>query len=110
MHPLKIFTLLSISILILNQLSLMLTGASEYRLWIAIALTLPLLFPLKGLWTDRRYTYKWTGFLPMLYFAIGVSEAFVTADASYYGVVNILASGVLFLASMYYSRYLRSIS
>jgi uncharacterized membrane protein len=108
MHPLKLFTLLSISILILNQLSLLVTGTSEYRLWISIALTLPLLIPLKGLWSDQRYTYKWTGFLPMLYFAIGVSEAFVTADASYYGIINILASGVLFLASMYYSRYLRS--
>lgn len=109
MHPLKLITLLSISILIVNQLSLALFTESRWRLALAFALALPLLIPLKGLWQDRRYTYKWTGFLPMLYFSIGVSEAFVAPGTGYYGTINILASGVLFIASMYYSRYLRQI-
>ncbi len=108
-HPLKLLTLISIAALIINQLSLIVTSEEEYRWWISAVLVLPLLFPLKGLWTDRRYTYKWTGFLPMLYFFIGVSEDFVASGSSFYGSVNILASGVLFIASMYYSRYLRHI-
>ncbi len=108
MHPLKIFTLLSLLVLILNQLSLFFSNATGDQWWLASLLTLPLLLPVKGLWSDRLYTYKWTGFLPMLYFFIGVSEAFVASENGLYGKINILASGVLFLSSMYYSRYLKA--
>jgi len=104
MHPLKLLTLATLSILILNQLSLALDGQ---HYWLAALLTLPLLLPFNGLWKDRRYTYKWTGFLPMLYFSIGVSEVFIESATRYYGAVNVLASGVLFLSCIYYSRYLK---
>ncbi len=105
MHPLKLTALAALFLLILNQLSLAFSGQ---HYWMAGVLTLPLLIPLKGLWRDRRYTWKWSGFLPMLYFSIGVSEAFVNAGTRFYGMVNVIVSGVLFLACIYYSRYLKS--
>jgi len=45
----------------------------------------------------------------MLYFSIGVSESFANPDLQIYGALNILLSGVLFVSSIYYSRYLRQL-
>ncbi len=106
-HPLKILTLLSISILIGSQIALIFWLQNDYRFLIALVLMTPLLLPLKGLFSDRRYTYKWTGFLTMLYFSIGISESFANSDLRLYGVLNILFSCLLFVGSIYYSRYLR---
>ncbi len=106
MHPLKLIALAALFLLMLNQWSL---AFGDQHYWLAAGLTLPLLVPLKGLWRDRRYTWKWSGFLPMLYFSIGVSEAFADTGTRFYGMINIIVSGVLFLACIYYSRYLKSV-
>ena len=108
-HHLKLVCLVSLIALIVTQLSLMLWIENDYRWMIALALTLPLLLPLKGLFQDRRYTYKWTGFLTLLYFCIGISEAFANPAHRVYSVLTILFSIALYLGSMYYSRYLRVI-
>ncbi len=76
---------------------------------IAGVLGLPLLFPLKGIISSNRYTFKWTGFITLIYFAIGVSESFANSDLRIYGSLNILLSGTLYLSSIYYSRYLRQL-
>ncbi len=107
MHPLKFFALLSVAVLFLTQWLLPWMIDNEMRLWIAAALSLPLLFPLVGMLRDRLYTYKWTGFLALLYFLIGVSEAFSTEALRLYGVINLVASQLLFFTSVYYTRFLR---
>ncbi len=71
-----------------------------------ILLALPLLLPFKGLIGDRRYTYKWIGFLTMAYFCIGISELVSNPELRIYGFATSVASILLFLASIYYARYL----
>ena len=71
-----------------------------------LALALPLLIPFKGLLSNQRYTYKWIGFLTLLYFCIGISELVSNPQLRLYGFGTSVASMLLFLASIYYARYL----
>ena len=105
-HPLKIISLLSLAGQILNQLSLLYWLDGEIRYALAIVFTLPLLLPLYGLAAEKLYTYRWTGFLTMLYFIIGVSEAFSNPQLRIYAVLTLCFSTALFISSIYYSRYL----
>lgn len=107
LHPLKLLTLSSLSLLFLNQLALVFLLQQESAWLIASLAAAPLLLPLYGLIGDRRYTYKWVGFLTLFYLAIGVSEAFSNPTLRIYGVLNIAASCLMFVSSIYYSRYLR---
>ncbi|MBC8211090.1 MAG: DUF2069 domain-containing protein [Gammaproteobacteria bacterium] len=106
-HPLKLISLISILSLIICQASLSWWLSNDLRFYIASILTLPLLIPLRGLITDRRYTFKWVGFLTFLYFIVGVSEAFANPDLRVYSTLTISFSCLLFLSSIYYSRYLK---
>jgi uncharacterized membrane protein len=105
-HPLKIISLSALIAQILNQLSLLLWVEGDIRFILAPVFALPLLIPLSGLFKDKLYTYRWTGFLTMLYFIIGVSESFTNADLRVYGVLTLCFSTTLFLSSIYYSRFL----
>ena len=73
--------------------------------WLAL-LALPLAIPLNGMLRDRRYTYKWVGFLALLYFCIGISELFSNPELRVYGFATTIASTLFFLAVIYYARYL----
>lgn len=106
-HPLKLISLMAIAGLILSQLGLLLWLDNDYRVAIACALTLPLLIPLKGLLDNRRYTYKWVGFLTLLYIGIGISESFSNPELRLYSILTLVFSSLLFIGSVYYSRYLR---
>ncbi len=105
MHPLKAISLLSWSTLLACQLALpwMTQATADY--WVML-LALPLLLPLRGLLRDQRYTYKWIGFLTLVYFCIGISELVSNPDLRIYGFAATVASMLLFLASIYYARYL----
>jgi uncharacterized membrane protein len=105
MHSLKLISLLSWAILITLQMALPWMMQPEGNLWLLL-LVLPLLIPLKGLLSNQRYTYKWTGFLTLLYFCIGISELFSNPQLRSYGIGTSVASMLLFLASIYYARYL----
>lgn len=102
MHGLKITCLLSWLTLIVLQLSLTWFSANYWMLLLAV----PLMIPLKGLLGDRRYTYKWIGFLALLYFCIGISELVSNPELRLYALATTIASTLLFLASIYYARYL----
>jgi len=71
-----------------------------------ILLALPLLIPLPGMLRDRRYTYKWIGFLTLPYFCIGISELVSNPELRVYGFGATAASMLLFLGSIYYARFL----
>lgn len=105
-HPLKIISLIAVTGQILNQLSLLYWIEGNIRYILAPAFAIPLLIPLSGMIRERLYTYRWTGFLTMMYFLIGVSESFTNPDLRIYGVLTLVFSISLFLSSIYYSRYL----
>ena len=105
MHSLKLISLLSWAILITLQMALPWMMRPEGSLWLLL-LVLPLLIPLKGLLSNQLYTYKWIGFLTLLYFCIGISELVSNPQLRSYGVGTSVASMLLFLASIYYARYL----
>jgi uncharacterized membrane protein len=104
-HPLKAISLLSWFARLVCQLTLPWLTQASANYWVML-LALPLLVPLKGLLGDQRYTYKWIGFLTLLYFCIGISELVSNPDLRIYGFATTVASMLLFLASIYYARYL----
>ena len=105
MHSLKIISLMSWASLLALQVALPWMTNPQGNNWL-LALVLPLLIPLKGLLGNQRYTYKWIGFLTLLYFCIGISELVSNPQLRLYGFGTSIASMLLFLASIYYARYL----
>lgn len=108
MHPLKMASLFSLFGLILCQLALGILLNTDYRFVIMGILVTPLLLPLSGMLKNRRYTFKWAGFLSMLYFCIGVSESFANDNLRLYGSLTLVLSIVFFFSTIYYSRFLKS--
>jgi uncharacterized membrane protein len=106
-HPLKFISLLAATLLIATQFGLLYWMDHPLRFYLALALALPLLVPLQGLYRDRRYTFKWVGFLTLLYFSIGISEWFANPELKFYALLCIVFSVALFLSSIYYSSYQR---
>lgn len=102
MHQLKMICLLSWLVLTGMQIALPWLAQNA---WLAL-LILPLLIPARGLFGDKRYTYKWIGFLTLLYFCIGISELVSNPDLRVYALGTTISSTLLFLASIYYARYL----
>lgn len=73
--------------------------------WIlALVASLPLLLPLKGIAVGRFRSMTWGGFLAVLYFVIGVMEAWSNPDQRFAASVQIVLalSYCVFLA--HYSR------
>ena len=73
------------------------------------ALSVPLLFPLRGLLHGRRYTHQWTSFLSMFYVAIGI-DAWLNAAAgtAWLGATMVLLATLLFVGTVVYARYTAS--
>ena len=105
MQTLKLIVLLAWLALLLCQLSLLLPAQSISYYW-SLPLIAALLIPLRGLLTDRLYTYRWTGFMTLLYFCIGISELTANPDLRVYGFGTTIASIALFLAVIYRARQL----
>ena len=105
-HPLKLICIVALIGLLLCQLGLFYWQKNTYNLYWILILSLPLLLPLKGVILSRRYTYKWIGFLTLVYFCVGISELVSNPQLQVYAVLTILFSIVLFISSIYYSRYL----
>jgi uncharacterized membrane protein len=105
MHPLKAISLLAWAGLLICQLTLFWPGNDVDTYWIVL-LTLPILLPLKGLVGDQRYTFKWIGFMMLVYICVGISELVSNPQLKIYGFGTTIASTLLFLSSVYYSRYL----
>lgn len=68
-----------------------------------IALTVPLLFPLRGLLHANSYTHAWVSLLALPYFAIGVDVAFNRTDQRGLGLLLVLFSLLLFCGSVFFS-------
>jgi uncharacterized membrane protein len=72
-----------------------------------IMLLVPLVFPLRGMLTGKLYTYAWTSFLSLYYFAHGVGETYSEPDERLYGSLEILFSIMWFVGAILYVRYSR---
>ena len=105
MHPLKIISLFSWAVLLAFQTSLLWPGSNVNYFWGAL-LVIALLLPLKGLLVERLYTYRWIGFMTLVYLCIGISELFSNPHLRVYGFGTTISSMLLFLASIYYARRL----
>ena len=105
MHPLKVVCLATWLVLFVSQLLLLLPATGIAYYWVLLLIT-PLLIPLKGLVSDKRYTYKWVGFITLFYFCIGISELVANPSLRVYASITTGASLLLFLASIYYARFL----
>ncbi len=105
-HPLQLICLTSLIGLLICQLSLFLSMQGSLSFYWALILSLPLLLPLKGLIVSRLYTYRWVGFLALFYFCVGISELVSNPALQLYAYLTTMLSIVLFIASIYYTRYL----
>lgn len=105
-HPLKLICIASLTGLFVCQLGLFLWPQDTINLYWILILSLPLLIPIKGLVLNHRYTYKWIGFLTLFYFCVGISELVVNPDLKIYALLTTIFSTVLFVASIFYARYL----
>jgi uncharacterized membrane protein len=73
---------------------------------IALAfMTIPLLFPLRGLLYGRPYTFAWASFLALIYFIHGVVEAYSTPSDRYLAILEILLSVAFYTGCVLYARY-----
>jgi uncharacterized membrane protein len=105
-HPLKLTCIVALTGLLLCQLGLFYWQMNNYNLYWILILSLPLLLPLQGLLSGRRYTYKWVGFLALFYICVGISELISNPQLKVYALLTILFSIALFISSIYYARYL----
>ena len=69
-----------------------------------VFLLTPLIFPLTGMIKGKKYTYAWTSFLAMYYFAHGVGEAWSDPIAKWYGMIEIVLSLMWFNGAILYIR------
>ncbi len=67
---------------------------------ILIILLIPLLIPLRGLLHGRPYTYAWVSMLSLLYFILGVSDAYSDPVDRIYGWLMIAFSLMLFCGAI----------
>lgn len=65
----------------------------------------PLLFPVRGLLNARSYTFAWTQFMALFYFAIGVMVAASNPDERLLGVLQVIFSLMLFIGAMLFIRF-----
>lgn len=79
-----------------------------HALPISVALfimTVPLLFPLRGLLHARPYTFAWASFLALFYFIHGVVEAYSSEEDRYLALLEIVLSLAFYTGSMLYARF-----
>lgn len=89
--------------LLLNWFTWLSPPASIPRALPLIVLSVPLLFPLRGLLHARTYTHAWVSLLALPYFAIGIDVAFNRSDQRWLGLTMVLCSLLLFTGSVFFS-------
>ena len=75
--------------------------------WLALK-AVPLVFPLKGILTGRRYTYKWTSLLVLIYMGEGaVRFASDRGISQWYALAELTLALTLFVAVVATARLSR---
>jgi len=82
-------------------------GITAAKLLLGLALTLPLLAPLVGLWRGNRRTFAWTTLCVIPYFVIGITEAVARPDSRVWTGSCLLLALTLFVTLIAYIRLTR---
>ena len=72
-----------------------------------IIFVVPLLFPLRGLLHERRYTHQWTSYVALFYLVHGLVEIYSTPPDRLLAGLEILFSLLLYTGCILYSRLAR---
>lgn len=72
--------------------------------WLGVIAALPLLLPLKGICLGSLRSMTWAGYLLMLYFAIGVMEAWSNPAQRFPAVIQISLVVICFYSIFRFSR------
>lgn len=76
--------------------------------WILAAIaTVPLLLPLRGVWAGSLRAMTWAGYLSMLYFVIGVMEAWANPPQRPAALLQIALVAGLIASTVIFSRRAR---
>ncbi len=71
---------------------------------VLLVICTPLLFPMRGLLNSKTYTFQWASFLSLAYFAHGITEISAHPDIWYAGLLETLASMMMYLGCVLYAR------
>ncbi len=71
---------------------------------VLLVICTPLLFPMRGVLNSKTYTYQWASFLSLAYFAHGITEISAHPDVWYAGLLETLASMMMYLGCVLYAR------
>lgn len=75
------------------------------RALVILLLVGPLMFPLRGMLHGRPYTYAWSSYLALLYFVLGVGEAWVNPAERGLALLEVLFSVLMFTGAILYARW-----
>jgi len=104
----QLFTIaLDIALIVLVIAWQLTDGVTVPRLLLGVALTLPLLAPLVGLYRANRRTFAWTTLCVIPYFVIGITEAVARPDSRAWTGSCLLLALTLFVALIAYIRLTR---
>lgn len=76
----------------------------------ALFWSLPLLAPLPGLWSGRRYTHAWATLCVLPYLVVGITESIANADKRFWASAILGAALLLFFSLIAYLRVTRRLS
>ncbi len=106
--PLRRFTLVLIVLLIVLVLCWNLSaGISASRAVLALALTLPLWAPLRGLVQRNRRTYAWATLCVIPYFVMGLTESIANPQGRLWSGACLALALLLFVGLIGYLRATR---
>ena len=103
---LALFALIALLLLIptwMLWLSPRADGAPD--LVITAVLMLPLLLPLPGMLRGRPYAFAWSGFIALLYFIHGLTEAWAVADSRLPASIETALACLLFVSATLFARW-----
>lgn len=64
----------------------------------------PLLLPLKGIVTNKPYTYAWANFVVMIYLMHGLTSIYAIQNEWLYGVIEFIFATCMFIGCSFYAR------
>lgn len=70
----------------------------------AVAWTLPLLFPLRGILAGKAYTHAWANFVLMLYFTHALTLLYVDQGERWLALVELVLTFIAFISNILYAR------
>ncbi|WP_264878205.1 DUF2069 domain-containing protein [Vibrio agarivorans] len=71
---------------------------------LAIAWSIPLLFPLPGILAGKPYTHAWANFVLMLYFLHSLTIIYIDEGERWLGVTELVLTSLAFVCNILFAR------